>query len=215
MLTPVRSKLPKDCEVQGTPKKSQTNSKRKRGDAHRSSIKYVKIGSFNIAGVIPPTKKDGARIQGEYSGKLLEAIEYAKNAKMDCLALQETYEMEDAMYRTAHGWTFFGAGEGMGNGVRSGVAIVVPPHRMSYLKNVIVPSYRIMAAIFNVTGGELAIITYHAPWDLKNYRTDSAAKKKQHDDDTQLIVESKQAEHFFKDLHELDMSWTRSLVPIV
>ena len=83
------------------------------------------------------------------------------------------------MYRTAHGWTFFGAGEGMENGTRSGVAIVIPPHRMSYLKDTIVQGYRIMAAVFNATGRELAIITYHAPWDLKDYRTDIAAKKKQ------------------------------------
>ena len=47
------------------------------------------------------------------SGKLLEAIEYARAQKIDFRALQETKARDYGAYWTAHGWKIFSAGEDM------------------------------------------------------------------------------------------------------
>ena len=102
-----------------------------------------------------------------------------KTVILDCLCLQETDNMEDGGYRTAYGWMLYYAGNGMLPGEKSGVAILIPPHRQQYLKDVIVQSYRLIAAIFAVTGGELAVITYHTPWEARtNKRTMGQACRK-------------------------------------
>ena len=133
--------------INDNPKKMQTSGNRSRQSYHRSRNKYIKVGSFNIEGIAPPTNSDGKPHHGEYSSRLLEAIEYAKGQHLDCLALQETYGKVDKAYKTAHGWRLYEAGDGLQHGERSGVAILVPPHRVQYLKDVLVQSHRLMAAI--------------------------------------------------------------------
>lgn len=182
------------------PKKMQTNQKRRRQDYHRVRNRSIKVGSFNMEGITPPLSHKGELVQGEYSGRLLEAIEYGKNRHLDCLCLQETYNMEDGGYRTAYGWMLYYAGNGMSQGEKSGVAILVPPRRQQYLKDVIVQSYRLMAAVFVVTGGELAVITYHTPWDLKDYNTERKMKA----EEVNNLINPEQSDQFFKDLNDLD-----------
>ena len=65
------------------------------------------MGSFNIEGTTPPLSYKGELVQGESSGRLLEAIEYAMNRHLDRLVLLEAYNMEDGGYRTAQGWMLY------------------------------------------------------------------------------------------------------------
>ena len=56
--------------------------------------------------------------------------------------------------------------------------------------------------VISLLSSDLAIINYHAPWDLKDYRAEQGTKKVSGKDDDSK--DNKQAETFFKDLQDLD-----------
>ena len=59
---PDRTPLPKEYEVQDSALKWSTDASNKKSDQHRTKNKYVKVGSFNIEGVVPPHKKGRHKI---------------------------------------------------------------------------------------------------------------------------------------------------------
>ena len=67
-------------------------------------------------------------------------------------------------------------------GETSGVAIDVSPFKLPDLARVIIKSYGLMAAVFAVRGGELATISYHTPYDLKDFKANTTKTDKDETD---------------------------------